>query len=86
MSVQPQLRRRKPLLKAVEEIDAFPKVPETCLETTSYGGTGEEEYPIFHIKFVAEIVILMIILCSIFGRPHHHCVADDPGDSSLFGY
>jgi hypothetical protein len=35
------IRRRKPIvLKAVENLDAFPKVPETCVETTSYGGTG----------------------------------------------
>jgi len=37
----PTIRRRKPaVIKAVEELDAFPKVPETCIETTSYGGTG----------------------------------------------
>ncbi len=41
MSGQPQIRRRKPaVLKAVEELDAFPKVPETCVEHTSYGGSG----------------------------------------------
>jgi len=47
MATDPQtlIRRRKPaVLKAVENLDAFPKVPETCVETTSYGGTGLLNY------------------------------------------
>ncbi|CAG7837416.1 unnamed protein product [Allacma fusca] len=52
MSVQPQLRRRKPLLKAVEDIDVFPKVPETCLESTSYGGSA----------FIVALVIIVWLM------------------------
>ncbi|XP_021945925.1 endoplasmic reticulum-Golgi intermediate compartment protein 2 [Folsomia candida] len=54
MSGQPQIRRRKPaVLKAVEEMDAFPKVPETCIETTSYGGTA---------SIVALIIIAWLVI------------------------
>jgi len=39
---QGQMRRRKAgVLQVVEDFDAFPKVPETCEERTSYGGSGE---------------------------------------------
>jgi hypothetical protein len=32
---------RKKALSLVKELDAFPKVPESYVETTATGGTGE---------------------------------------------
>lgn len=42
-SVAPKMRRlsRKKALNIVKELDAFPKVPESYVETTASGGTGE---------------------------------------------
>lgn len=42
-SVAPKMRRlsRKKALNLVKELDAFPKVPESYVETTASGGTGE---------------------------------------------
>jgi endoplasmic reticulum-Golgi intermediate compartment protein 2 len=34
------LRNRKQALKLVQELDAFPKVPESYQETTATGGGG----------------------------------------------
>lgn len=63
MSSQPQLRQRKPkVVKAVEELDAFPKIPETCIDKTSYGGTAS-------ITAVIIIVWLLVLEVSYFLDP-----------------
>lgn len=45
----PKMRRlsRKKALNLVKELDAFPKVPESYVETTASGGTGEFSLPPF---------------------------------------
>lgn len=47
-SVAPKMRRlsRKKALHLVKELDAFPKVPESYMETTASGGTGEFSFPL----------------------------------------
>lgn len=41
--IAPKMRRlsRKKALSIVKELDAFPKVPESYVEATASGGTGE---------------------------------------------
>lgn len=41
---------RKKAVNLVKELDAFPKVPESYVETTASGGTGEF-YPSFFFFF-----------------------------------
>ena len=36
-----QLRNRKQTLKALKELDAFPKVPENYQKTSASGGSGK---------------------------------------------
>lgn len=63
VSSQPQLRQRKPkVVKAVEELDAFPKIPETCIDKTSYGGTAS-------ISALIIIVWLVILEFTYFWDP-----------------
>jgi hypothetical protein len=38
------LRNRKQALKIVQELDAFPKVPESYQETTATGGGGMSKF------------------------------------------
>ena len=42
-----ELRQRKHL-KVIQELDAFPKVPESYQETTASGGTGLYNLYILH--------------------------------------
>ena len=35
-------QRKKPISQVVTELDAFPKVPETYVETTAAGGYGNK--------------------------------------------
>lgn len=60
-----QLRQRKPkpkVIKAVEELDAFPKIPETCIDKTPYGGTAS-------VAAVVMIVWLVVMELSYFLDP-----------------
>ncbi|CAL8090377.1 unnamed protein product [Orchesella dallaii] len=79
MSSQPQLRQRKPkVIKAVEELDAFPKVPETCIDKTSYGGTAS-------ITAVVIIVWLTVLEFSYYFDPGYkfHFSPDTDLDTKL---
>jgi hypothetical protein len=51
-----ELRQRKHL-KVIQELDAFPKVPESYQKTTASGGTG---YILTHVHFCFVQLIINI--------------------------
>ncbi len=41
LSSTDSLRKRKGAVKVIQELDAFPKIPDSYKETTASGGTGK---------------------------------------------
>jgi hypothetical protein len=54
-----ELRQRKHL-KVIQDLDAFPKVPESYQETTASGGTG------FYSCILIKVVFILPLFCFFF--------------------